>query len=262
MIDELLALACRLAVEAGDRALSGRRSDAVKATTKSSTTDLVTIHDRAAEEAIVAGLGAARPDDAIVGEEGTNRAGTSGISWFVDPIDGTTNFVYDLPLWSTSIAATDAEGALVGAVYAPPLGELFAAGAWPGRDVGRATDRLQRPHRGRSGPRRYRLQLSAGAPPAAGCARRRRDRGRPRRAPAGLGRARPVLRRRRPLRRLLRDRVEQLGCRRRRAHRPRSRLSQRQLHGRCGRDRRSYSSSTPAIFEAMVALLRPSRGAT
>ena len=99
----------------------------MNATTKSSTTDLVTIHDRAAEEAIVAGLGAARPDDAIVGEEGTNRAGTSGISWFVDPIDGTTNFVYDLPLWSTSIAATDAEGALVGAVYAPALGELFAA---------------------------------------------------------------------------------------------------------------------------------------
>ena len=99
----------------------------MKTTTKSSTTDLVTVHDRAAEEAIVAGLGAARPDDAIVGEEGTNRAGTSGISWFVDPIDGTTNFVYDLPLWSTSIAATDAEGALVGAVYAPALGELFAA---------------------------------------------------------------------------------------------------------------------------------------
>ena len=140
----------------------------MNATTKSSATDLVTVHDRAAEEAIVAGLGAARPDDAIVGEEGTDRAGTSGISWLVDPIDGTTNFVYDLPLWSTSIAAADGDGMLVGAVYAPVLGELFAAGAWPGRDAGRATDPLQRPHRPRAGPRRHRVQLPAGAPAAAG----------------------------------------------------------------------------------------------
>ena len=128
MIEELLDLACRLAVEAGDRALAGRRQDRLKVTTKSSSTDLVTMHDRAAEAAIVAGLAAARPDDGIIGEEGTDRAGTSGISWFVDPIDGTTNFVYDVPAWSTSIAAGDGDGMLVGAVYAPALGELFAAG--------------------------------------------------------------------------------------------------------------------------------------
>lgn len=130
MIDELLDLldlACRLAVEAGDTALAGRREDAIKVTTKSTTTDLVTLHDRAAEATIVAGLSAARPDDGIVGEEGTNRAGTSGISWYVDPIDGTTNFVYDLPTWATSIAAGDSTGMLVAAVYLPVAGELFAA---------------------------------------------------------------------------------------------------------------------------------------
>lgn len=139
MIDELLDLldlACRLAVEAGDTALAGRREDAIKVTTKSTTTDLVTLHDRAAEATIVAGLSAARPDDAIFGEEGTNRAGTSGISWYVDPIDGTTNFVYDLPLWSTSIAAADSDGMLVGAVYAPALGELFAAARGMGATLG------------------------------------------------------------------------------------------------------------------------------
>ena len=55
------------------------------------------------------------------------RRHVSGVSWYVDPIDGTTNFVYGLPLWSTSIAAADADGMVVGAVYVPVLGELFAA---------------------------------------------------------------------------------------------------------------------------------------
>ncbi|MET0461089.1 MAG: inositol monophosphatase family protein, partial [Ilumatobacteraceae bacterium] len=135
-VDELLALACRLAVEAGDAALAGRRRSGASSTTKSSLTDLVTVHDRAAEAAIVAGLTAARPDDAIVGEEGARVAGTSGVAWHVDPIDGTTNFVYDLPLWSTSVAAADEEGMLVGAVYAPVLGELFAAGRGRGATLG------------------------------------------------------------------------------------------------------------------------------
>jgi len=126
-LDELLALACRLAVEAGDLAAEGRRRDGVATDTKSTATDLVTAHDRAAEAAIVGGLTAARPDDAIVGEEGTDRPGTSGRSWYLDPIDGTTNFVYGLPQWSTSIAVGDASGMLAGAVYLPVTGEVFAA---------------------------------------------------------------------------------------------------------------------------------------
>ena len=127
MIDELAELACRLAVEAGDQALAGQQAATLESSTKSTATDLVTAHDRAAEATIVAGITAARPDDAIVGEEGTAHAGTSGVTWYVDPIDGTTNFVYGLHHWATSIAAADAEGTLVGAVYAPVLGELFAA---------------------------------------------------------------------------------------------------------------------------------------
>jgi len=133
--DELLALACRLAVDAGTLAADGRAHDieagesrvAMTAATKSSLTDVVTRHDRAAEATIVEGIHAARPDDAIVGEEGTDRSGTSGISWFIDPIDGTTNFLYGLPLWSTSIGATDADGTVVGAVYVPATHDLFAA---------------------------------------------------------------------------------------------------------------------------------------
>lgn len=128
-LDALLDLACRLAVAAGDAALAARRSASLSdlgTLTKSTVTDLVTVHDRAAERIIVDGIVAARPDDAIVGEEGTDRPGVSGLSWYVDPIDGTTNFVYDLPTWATSVAAGDEEGMLVGAVYAAPIGELFA----------------------------------------------------------------------------------------------------------------------------------------
>ena len=135
LIDELLELACRLAVDAGASALAGRHDDARRGPdvlTKSTATDLVTAHDRAAERIVVEGIAAARPDDAIVGEEGTNRAGASGISWYVDPIDGTTNFVYDLPAWCTSVAAGRADDMLVGAVYVPVMGELFAAAAGRG----------------------------------------------------------------------------------------------------------------------------------
>ncbi len=128
LVDELLAVACELAVEGGDRAAAGRRDTALDVATKSTATDLVTALDRSAEEAIVAGLAERRPFDAIHGEEGGRRDGTSGISWLIDPIDGTTNFVYGVPQWATSVAAHDAAGALAGAVYVPAMGELFAAG--------------------------------------------------------------------------------------------------------------------------------------
>lgn len=133
---ELLALATALAERAGDAALGGRRGAVLEPGTKSTLTDLVTVFDKAAETTIVEGLAAARPHDAIVGEEGTDRHGSSGISWYVDPIDGTTNFVYDLPLWSTSIAAADDDGMIVGVVYAPVVGELFAATRGGGATLG------------------------------------------------------------------------------------------------------------------------------
>ncbi len=145
--DELLDLASRLAVAAGDAALDSRRRRRPSVVTKSTVTDLVTEHDRAAEATIVAGLTAARPDDAIIGEEGTDRTGTSAIAWYLDPIDGTTNFVYGLPHWATSIAARDADGMVVGAVYAPVLGELHTAvrggGAWRNGEPIACTDRSE-----------------------------------------------------------------------------------------------------------------------
>jgi myo-inositol-1(or 4)-monophosphatase len=131
----LRELACDLAISGGTVAAEGWRRDiacgasraTMTAATKSSRTDVVTAHDHAAEARIVAALTERRPDDAIVGEEGTQRPGTSGLSWYLDPIDGTTNFLYGFPLWSTSVGVADSEGTVAGAVFVPATGELFAA---------------------------------------------------------------------------------------------------------------------------------------
>jgi myo-inositol-1(or 4)-monophosphatase len=124
-------LAGSLARDAGRVAYAGRRAArdaaALGGTTKSTGTDIVTEFDRAAESEIVAHLRRDRPDDAIVGEEGTADSGTSGYSWFIDPIDGTTSFVYDQPTWSCSVAVAREGTMLAGAVYIPPLDELFDA---------------------------------------------------------------------------------------------------------------------------------------
>lgn len=134
MIDDvahLRSFAESLAARAGREALTGRRRLGVGQPaahdTKSSPTDPVTEYDRAAERLIVEEIRHAFPDDAIVGEEGADDDGTSGRQWHVDPIDGTVNFVYDLPNWCTSIAVVDADGSIAGAVYVPVTDELFSA---------------------------------------------------------------------------------------------------------------------------------------
>ena len=124
---ELRSIAEKLARSAGDMALKGRKSGDVTATTKSSPTDLVTQYDKASEEMVTAGLRELRNDDGIVGEEGASREGTSGITWHIDPIDGTSNFFFDIPMWAVSIGAVDENGPLAGAVYVPALGEMFSA---------------------------------------------------------------------------------------------------------------------------------------
>src|SRR6185436_6719110 len=117
-----------LARETGELILAGRSKGIIDVDTKSTGTDMVTEFDRAAETLNVSELRRLRPDDAIVGEEGTDRPGTSGIAWLIDPIDGTTNFLYGLPGYAVSIAAADPAGALVGAVFVPATDEMFAAG--------------------------------------------------------------------------------------------------------------------------------------
>lgn len=124
---DLVNLATRLAREAGDMVLVGRRHGDLDVETKSSPTDMVTRFDAAAERMIITALRLERPHDTIVGEEGSNIVGDSGIEWFVDPIDGTTNFMYGLGGFAVSIAACDTEGPIAAAVYVPMTRDLFSA---------------------------------------------------------------------------------------------------------------------------------------
>lgn len=125
VIADLAALAVRLAEEAGDMVRAGREAGLADVTTKSTGTDMVTEYDKASEQLIVDGITSARPDDAIVGEEGTDTPGSTGIRWLIDPIDGTTNYLYGLPGYAVSIAAVDVQGGLVGVVRIPATGETF-----------------------------------------------------------------------------------------------------------------------------------------
>ena len=128
----LLALAVDVAREAAELVARGRASAADHVDVKSSPVDVVTAVDRASEELVVGRLLAARPDDGVLGEEGADRTGTSGVRWVIDPIDGTVNFLYDLPAYAVSIAA-EVDGVVrAGVVLNVATGELFTATAGGG----------------------------------------------------------------------------------------------------------------------------------
>jgi myo-inositol-1(or 4)-monophosphatase len=91
------------AARAGARVHRAGIGRALTVTAKSSPTDVVTEVDHEAERAIVDAITAVRPDDAIVAEESAARGGTSGVRWIVDPLDGTTNYVYRYPAFAVSI---------------------------------------------------------------------------------------------------------------------------------------------------------------
>jgi myo-inositol-1(or 4)-monophosphatase len=89
--------------------------------------DLVTQADKRSERAIVEKLTRHFPDHTIVAEEGTGQDRNSEFRWYVDPLDGTTNFAHKYPCFSVSIALAQAGVLLAGVVYNPIHGELFAA---------------------------------------------------------------------------------------------------------------------------------------
>lgn len=88
---------------------------------------MVSDADREAEATIEGVLLEARPDDGLLAEEGARSEASSGRRWVVDPLDGTTNYLYGIPAWSVSIALEDADGGAVGVVYDPVRGETFTA---------------------------------------------------------------------------------------------------------------------------------------
>ncbi len=123
----------------------GRERLRAGADTKSSRTDLATEADRRSERFVRAEIARARPEDGVLGEEGGASAGRSGLTWVVDPLDGTTNFVYGFPSWSVSIALVGETGALVGAVRDPERRETFSARRGAGAFLGDERLRLGRP---------------------------------------------------------------------------------------------------------------------
>lgn len=103
---------------------------------KSSRTDMVSDADRDAEALVREMLEAERPDDGLLAEEGSHADATSGRRWVVDPLDGTTNYLYRFPSWNVSVALEDGQGSMVGVVHDPLRGETFTAvrgqGSWLG----------------------------------------------------------------------------------------------------------------------------------
>ena len=123
----LLDLARAAAHAAGALLLERFGDPASGVVAKSSRTDLVSDSDRDAEALVVGMIASARPDDAIVAEEGGGGSGASGVTWLVDPLDGTINYLWGVPQWCVSVAAQDAGGGLVGVVHDPCRGETFTA---------------------------------------------------------------------------------------------------------------------------------------
>ncbi|MDO5511984.1 inositol monophosphatase family protein [Corynebacterium sp.] len=148
---QLKDIAVEVATEAAARILAKRAELAASAdgdirgfaSTKSSAVDPVTIVDTLAEDFIADRLLVLRPDDGIIGEEGSSRSSGSGVSWIVDPIDGTVNFLYGLPEYAVSIAAAVDGEVLAGCVVNVPRGHVYSASIGDGAYVTRDGERVR-----------------------------------------------------------------------------------------------------------------------
>jgi myo-inositol-1(or 4)-monophosphatase len=126
-MEELVELAERAARAAGALLLKHAARSPEDVGSKSSATDMVSAADRDSEALLTRLLLEARPDDGLVGEEGASRPGSTGLRWVVDPLDGTTNFLYRLPQWSVSVACEDDDGPVAACVHDPSRDETFTA---------------------------------------------------------------------------------------------------------------------------------------
>jgi myo-inositol-1(or 4)-monophosphatase len=124
---DLLALAVEIAAEAATVVAKYAAERTFLVETKSTPTDLVTEADRETEALIVRKILGARPNDGLLGEEGANRASSSGVRWVIDPIDGTTNFVYGIPAYSISIGVERDGQMIAGVVHDVALRQAYTA---------------------------------------------------------------------------------------------------------------------------------------
>ena len=139
---EFVALAQDIAAEASALAFKRRHEGVSVAASKSSPEDIVTAADREVEQLIKGRLADARPNDGFLGEETGEASSASGITWVVDPIDGTVNYLYGFPHYAVSIAVVEGGPdplnwrALAGCVFNPATGELYTAAAGSGAFLG------------------------------------------------------------------------------------------------------------------------------
>ena len=146
--DDLLTLAHDIALKAAALAAQRHAEGVEVAATKSSAVDVVTEADRETERLIRGMLADARPADGFFGEESGAEAGSSGLTWLVDPIDGTVNYLYGIPHYAVSIAVVEGEpdpltwAALAACVVNPAIGEVFTATAGGGAYLGGAPIRV------------------------------------------------------------------------------------------------------------------------
>ena len=145
---DLLRIARDTALAAGELAALRRAEGVTVAASKSSPVDIVTEADRETEALIRGLLVDARPGDGFFGEESTATVGESGLTWVVDPIDGTVNFLYGIPHYAVSIAVVEGEPdpltrrALAACVFNPATGEVYTATEGGGAVLGETPIRV------------------------------------------------------------------------------------------------------------------------
>ena len=131
-----LAVAEDIAREAGALLMEGF-GHGKRIERKSSALDWVTEYDKASEKLIAGRLRAAFPDHALVGEEGTNSGDRAGYCWYFDPLDGTTNYAHNFPVFCVSMALYHGDDAVLGVIYDPTRDECFTAIAGEGASTAR-----------------------------------------------------------------------------------------------------------------------------
>lgn len=151
MAHDLHDVAVKLAREAGELIVSRRAGHVEVANTKSSDVDVVTAVDKESEEFLYRRLKELRPGDGFLGEEGQVEQSSTGVTWVVDPIDGTVNFLYNIPHYAVSIAAVTGDPTPgswqveAGAVFNPVTGELFHASRGQGSFLGERRLQIGKP---------------------------------------------------------------------------------------------------------------------
>lgn len=141
-LEQYLDFAVACAREAGALLMDGFEKQN-KVDHKSSAVDWVTEYDRASEKLVVERLAEKFPQHGLVGEEGSRRQGQDGYTWYIDPLDGTTNYAHHFPMFSVSIALYQNESPLVAVVYDPLRDELFTASAGQGAYLTRGDEKKQ-----------------------------------------------------------------------------------------------------------------------